>query len=65
MENKEFNSGETVRLKSGGPIMTTGGYNFRGVICKWFDKNNNPKSECFSEESLVRAEVSTESWSVY
>lgn len=53
MEN--FVTGELVRLKSGGPLMTTAGDNYGEIICKWFD-GNKPMRESFPPESLERAE---------
>lgn len=49
-----FNIGDTVQLKSGGPIMTVdgdGNYGI-GVMCKWFDTNQELKSNSFAEASL-------------
>ena len=49
-----FNIGDTVQLKSGGPIMTVDGdgdYGI-GVKCKWFDTHQELKSNSFAEASL-------------
>lgn len=54
----KFKPGATVRLKSGGPLMTVHGYSgiapgvpTSTVICKWFD-GNKPMTENFHEDSL-------------
>jgi uncharacterized protein YodC (DUF2158 family) len=54
MEN--FQKGDTVQLKSGGPIMTVGGSALGGeLICDWFDGKEN-KSAGFYAEQLTKAE---------
>lgn len=56
----EIKKGETVRLKSGGPLMTvesvgsyarTGGPE-EGALCVWFEKDK-PKKEVFDTAMLV------------
>ncbi len=34
--NQEFKTGDTVQLKSGGPIMTVVRYEDKEVYCQWF-----------------------------
>ena len=52
----DLTSGELVRLKSGGPNMTTAGLSYGEMICKWFDEKNTPMTESFPPECLVRVE---------
>jgi uncharacterized protein YodC (DUF2158 family) len=55
----DFKIGDTVRLKSGGPLMTisgkgtdNAGYNSDDYkLCEWFD-NNTPKIKNFHKESI-------------
>lgn len=48
-----FNIGDVVQLNSGGPAMTVSGEaSYGGVLCQWFDKNQDVKSKDFQEESL-------------
>ncbi|EDZ3666756.1 YodC family protein [Citrobacter koseri] len=51
-----FNKGDTVRLKSGGPTMTIDNIQtIKGnavIVCTWFDKDNKYFSQVFSPESL-------------
>ncbi|MFA5849925.1 MAG: DUF2158 domain-containing protein [Bacteroidales bacterium] len=35
---REFKVGDTVKLKSGGPIMTINEINGNEISCQWFDK---------------------------
>lgn len=59
MTDRKFKSGEVVRLKSGGPSMTVGGYDSVGmVICRWFD-GKAPMSDTFDEDSLERGQPET------
>lgn len=49
----QFKAGDTVRLKSGGPLMTvsdvdSGGY----VTCEWFDDKNAPQRRSFVTATL-------------
>lgn len=54
MAFKTFKNGDTVKLNSGGPIMTIDGNDgYGGVICQWFNKNEEIKKEVFNEESLT------------
>jgi uncharacterized protein YodC (DUF2158 family) len=50
------NPGDTVRLKSGGPIMTVQHETMGGDwYCQWFDSKNELKQGTFSAEMLVLA----------
>jgi uncharacterized protein YodC (DUF2158 family) len=58
----DIKKGDTVRLKSGGPIMTVkdiGNYGHSdtddGVLCVWFD-GKNPTEKVFDLATLVRDE---------
>lgn len=60
MNDITFEKGETVRLKSGGPLMTVEGYvwdpiksvhNKDKVHCTWFDKDEL-KRDIFSSAAL-------------
>jgi uncharacterized protein YodC (DUF2158 family) len=49
-----FRSGDTVRLKSGGPLMTVNSVNTDGEVwCEWFDKTDKPQAKSFAINSLV------------
>lgn len=60
---KKFKQGDTVKLRSGGPIMTVEYYvpvapnddSSTTVRCAWFDGNKLVHSN-FEEDSLVKAE---------
>jgi uncharacterized protein YodC (DUF2158 family) len=59
---EEIKKGDTVRLKSGGPIMTImdiGDYGHSGTddraLCVWFD-GKNPTEKVFDLATLVRDE---------
>ncbi len=46
--------GDTVRLKSGGPLMTVDSINGEDVWCEWFDEKKNPQSKSFRLHTLVK-----------
>jgi uncharacterized protein YodC (DUF2158 family) len=46
-------AGDTVRFKSGGPLMTVKSVNADGAWCEWFDKKDEIKSGRFALSSLV------------
>jgi uncharacterized protein YodC (DUF2158 family) len=48
----EFKKGDTVRLKSGGPLMTVTNAEKGRVWVSWFDKSENEKSSVFNAEAL-------------
>jgi uncharacterized protein YodC (DUF2158 family) len=53
----EFNAGDTVQLKSGGPIMTVAGKNQMGqIITQWF-VDSDLKRGTFNAESLDKADT--------
>lgn len=54
--NQEFQTGETVRLISGSPIMTVREIEFGNVYCQWF-AGKKLESGNFPPNSLVRASV--------
>ena len=50
---KQFNDGDVVTLRSGGPKMTVNGYmEFGEVHCQWFE-GNELKKGFFAEDSLA------------
>ena len=53
IDMEEFNVGDTVKLKSGGPLMTVHDIlsTYR-VICKWFAKDASINAADFQKESL-------------
>jgi uncharacterized protein YodC (DUF2158 family) len=56
MAEKKFESGDSVRLKSGGPKMNISVYNSMGqVVCNWFD-GAVPKTGRFLEAQLELAD---------
>ncbi|WP_311754780.1 YodC family protein [Proteus terrae] len=57
MLNK-FNSGDVVRLKSGGPKMTVEGNSGTGdAICSWYDESKGEYlKQAFAEDALERYE---------
>jgi uncharacterized protein YodC (DUF2158 family) len=52
----KFKAGDTVRLNSGGPLMTVKtpemGAGGKFCLCQWFDDKNNVKSDTFAQDSL-------------
>ncbi|WP_353460306.1 YodC family protein [Halomonas elongata] len=52
--SNQFKPGDTVRLSSGGPLMTVEQDRGDGTyFVKWFDDNNKLHSDGFSAEILV------------
>ena len=52
---EELKLGDTVMLKSGGPVMTVHGIiNADKIICKWFSKDDLINEEYFKKETLRR-----------
>jgi uncharacterized protein YodC (DUF2158 family) len=48
-----FKAGDTVRLKSGGPLMTVKENKVGGsVLCEWFNDKSEPHIKAFAETSL-------------
>ncbi len=55
-----FKTGDTVQLKSGGPVMTVTGKTGGGKLtCAWFE-NSESKRDIFPPESLKPADVPEE-----
>jgi uncharacterized protein YodC (DUF2158 family) len=51
-----FKPGDTVRLKSGGPIMTVTSIDSQfGCACEWFS-GDKPERKLFRPEALVKTE---------
>lgn len=52
-DEKRFNEGDMVRLKSGGPLMAVSCYTEDGrVFCIWFDESKIYNSKGFEEDTL-------------
>ena len=52
---RNFAPGDTVRPKSGGPIMRVDRYGeFNLVHCLWFDEKRQPQSKPFVEDNLEK-----------
>ena len=51
MEDQELKVGDTVRLKSGGPLMTVTKADVL-VRCTWFDDSGACQSHAFHKQSL-------------
>ncbi|WP_312310326.1 YodC family protein [Stenotrophomonas indicatrix] len=49
-----FNPGDQVQLKSGGPIMTINSIEDGEAWCEWFDKNGEHHAQAFSLIVLTR-----------
>jgi uncharacterized protein YodC (DUF2158 family) len=50
-----FKPGDTVRMKSGGPLMTVSHIRQQDgeIWCEWFDSKDEPQSRAFKATSLV------------
>lgn len=55
-EPDEIKDGDTVKLKSGGPLMTVvGPSTVKGMLlCTWFDADQKRHSDGFSRNNLVK-----------
>lgn len=49
---EEIKKGDTVRLKSGGPLMTVQSIADNEASCTWFDDKNNRKEGIFDPATL-------------
>ena len=54
MTGEAIAAGDTVRLKSGGPVMTVAWVRDDGASCQWFDSKNELKTGFFQLESIVK-----------
>jgi len=54
--SQKFKTGETVKLISGGPIMTVKEHDYANVECQWF-AGKKLESGDFPPDSLVRVNV--------
>jgi len=58
--DNKINTGDSVKLRSGGPWMTAGSRdNSKNFICHWFDEGHNSFSGTFPEGALVSYEPSS------
>lgn len=60
---KEWKSGDLVKLKSGGPLMTVDGKNKHaedGYNCSWFDKEDKRNQEVFKADTLEEAKKASD-----
>lgn len=61
-DTPRFENGATVRLKSGGPVMTVAAWDLHGrddhktFRCRWFDAQHNLIENTFDEWELVAVE---------
>lgn len=46
--------GDTVRLRSGGPLMTVTNVTGENVTCEWFDTQDQAQSRTFKALALVK-----------
>jgi uncharacterized protein YodC (DUF2158 family) len=53
-EYPDFNVGDVVRLKSGGPAMTVENASSSRIICKWFDATSILFVEEFDQGTLEK-----------
>jgi uncharacterized protein YodC (DUF2158 family) len=55
-KGKKFQPGDSVRLKSGGPLMTVDSWDdsYIQYLCTWFD-DKRLESQRFNEESLEKS----------
>ena len=54
MAEQKFEAGQTVRLKSGGPLMTIESINNgEEAWCEWFDDKSQPQARSFKLHVLV------------
>jgi len=51
----KFNTGDTVKLKSGGPAMTVVSTVEENVQCVWFDAKQELQRKYFDQELIVEA----------
>lgn len=51
-QNAQFNKGDVVRLKSGGPKMTVLAVKTAQLACQWFDRNGKMHTSDFDIEML-------------
>jgi uncharacterized protein YodC (DUF2158 family) len=49
-----FKVGETVKLNSGGPLMTVDSINGEDIYCEWFDDKGQHQGRTFKAHTLTR-----------
>jgi uncharacterized protein YodC (DUF2158 family) len=53
-EYEDFNVGDVVRLKSGGPNMTVNNASSSMIMCTWFDSSNVYHHRYFNQGALEK-----------
>lgn len=53
---ENFQPGDVVQLKSGGPAMTVTALDSEEAKCEWFDDKNQPHRRLFALSSLTKYE---------
>ncbi len=64
----QFKAGDTVRLKSGGPLMTIAGIGFvedRRCSCQWFNGQTLYSGDFYPEALTHEAKDSARVWQMY
>ena len=56
MADAQFKPGDTVSLRSGGPLMTIVMIDGQTALCEWFTNEQQPQSRSFALTSLKRDE---------
>ncbi len=51
-DEMQYDVGDTVRLQSGGPLMTVKEVNEKIYVCRWFDKDHNLNSSEFHKDEI-------------
>jgi len=54
--SEEFKTGDTVKLKSGGPNMTVKGSEYNRIECQWF-AGKKLEDGYFPPDSLIRVNI--------
>lgn len=57
----EIKAGDTVQLKSGGPIMTVDSVEDGRAYCQWFDSKSEPHGDYYALVVLKKSELPGES----
>jgi len=52
---EDFKTGDVVKLKSGGPLMTVYDVTRKAITCQWFDEKKEIQYSKFSAETLEKS----------